>query len=189
MKKDTCEHCDEPVASKGMCRGHYEQITRGDGKIRPINKYDGRSSHPLYRTYKDMLRRCNNEKRSDYAYYGGRGIEVCDRWLGVAGEGFWNFVEDMGDRPSSKHSIDRIDNDKNYTPDNCRWATQRQQRINSRPRMSSSGIVGVVPRNDSDKWMAHISINKKLKWLGTFDTKQDAARARAAAEEKYYADV
>ena len=75
-----------------------------------------------YRTWHSMKQRCNNPKDQAYTYYGGRGIKVCDRW----NDSFINFLEDMGERPP-KTSIDRIDNDKGYYPENCRWATKKQQ--------------------------------------------------------------
>jgi hypothetical protein len=80
-----------------------------------------------------MLRRCRDPKSSKFAIYGGRGIKVCDRWNDVA-----NFAADMGPRPSSKHSIDRINNDGDYEPSNCRWATVAQQHANRRPRKGVS---------------------------------------------------
>ena len=86
------------------------------------------SDHPLYRIWSSMVTRCYNPNSNHYRNYGGRGIEVCDRWLGE--NGFENFVRDMGERPSSKHSIDRINVNKGYEPSNCRWATTKEQSRN-----------------------------------------------------------
>lgn len=78
-----------------------------------------------------MLERCGNPNNKNFSIYGGRGITVCDEW-----KDFSIFFADMGKAPSSKHSIDRIDNSLGYSPDNCRWATQKEQVANSRhPRM------------------------------------------------------
>jgi len=81
------------------------------------------SSEPTYETWQRMKRRCYDSGFTHYARYGGRGIRVCARWL----ECFDNFVEDMGFRPGPKYSINRIDNDGNYTPSNCEWATPARQ--------------------------------------------------------------
>lgn len=80
-----------------------------------------------YGSWDHMIQRCTNTNEADYHNYGGRGITVCDRW-----KKFANFLEDMGNPPTHKHSIDRINNNKGYYKSNCRWATSKQQTRNTR---------------------------------------------------------
>lgn len=87
----------------------------------------GRRYTVEYRIWQDMLNRCRNVRKSNYQYYGARGIKVCERW-----HEFENFYADMGERPSDEYSLDRIDNDSDYEPNNCRWATRSEQRRNKR---------------------------------------------------------
>lgn len=90
------------------------------------------SEHPLYETWRCMKRRCEDPKTEHYGRYGGRGIGVCERWTSGDGSrlGFHCFLSDMGDRPLGM-TLDRKDNDGDYEPGNCRWATQSEQMMNS----------------------------------------------------------
>ena len=106
---------------------HNDRGQRSCGCARDGNPTHGMTGTPEYSTWLEMRKRCRNPKSRSYKNYGGRGIKVCRRW-----DSFENFLADMGPRPSDKHSLDRINNEKNYGPSNCRWATRDQQVRNTR---------------------------------------------------------
>ena len=95
-------------------------------KCRPY-QWHGKSMSPTYVSWLAMKQRCYNPRRTGYENYGGRGITVCDRWKGS----FVAFLEDMGERPEGL-TLERKDNEGNYEPDNCEWATKSQQSKNQR---------------------------------------------------------
>lgn len=143
----------------------------------------GLTQTPEYEIWGSMIQRCTNSRSTEYENYGGRGIAVCDRWLD-----FTNFLEDMGERPTPKHSIDRVDVDGNYEPTNCRWATRLEQNRNQRLRSdNSTGIKGVTRSGRrGESYLVRISDGNKRITIGSFKTLEEAAEARREAEIKYW---
>lgn len=134
----------------------------------------GLKNHRLYRVWFDMKKRCLDINNKAYEYYGGRGIKVCDRWLDIK-----NFIDDMYDTFQEGLSLDRIDNNKGYSPDNCRWATKETQSRNTRKIRSNntSGYRGVYWYKNDKKWKAQIQVQYKIIRIGTFKTPLEAAKA------------
>jgi hypothetical protein len=121
----------------------------------------GKSKTAEYRIYKAMMSRCYKPGNCSYSRYGGRGITVCDRWL----NSFEAFLEDMGPRPTDEHSIDRIDSDKCYSPDNCRWATKREQsnHISTNRRLVVNGIEDTYTNHCRRAGLAKATVEQRLK--------------------------
>jgi hypothetical protein len=106
----------------------------------PFKKTHGLSKTSIYNIYRHINRRCYDPSTPFYKDYGGRGIVMCPEWR----NSFEAFYADMGDRPSTKHSIDRKNNDGNYEPSNCRWVTDDIQAQNSRAAKLNSSAVAVI---------------------------------------------
>ena len=148
------------------------------------NKTHGMTRSPEYRAWVKMKGRCYNKSDVSYKNYGARGITVCDRWVNSPEV----FLGDMGLKPSPWHSLDRTDNNGNYEPSNCRWATKREQCINQRTRCTNtSGTTGVHWFKARKKWQSVISIHGKQTHLGFFTDKNKAISVRKQAEKEHYA--
>lgn len=117
--------------------------------------YSHRMTHTTeYRIWHNMITRCTNPNSDSYKYYGKRGISVCGRW-----KTFENFFADMGSRPSLKLTLDRINNDGNYEPENCRWATSKEQRANQRIPVSQRLFTFNGETNNLTRWAKKLNIN------------------------------
>jgi len=164
MKKCTVPDCPVEVHAKGFCKAHYlrwyrngstdkidKKATALRGKDLPHTKH-GLWNHLLYPTWHTMMARCYKPTNAKYPRYGGRGIIVCDRWHLVE-----NFIADVGDRPVGM-SLDRINNDGNYCPENIRWATKLEQARNrpqaTIPQWKRDAAVQLYAKNKSPKLVA-----------------------------------
>ena len=140
------------------------------------NRTHGLRGHRMYSTWLNMLDRCYNKNFKQFNDYGGRGIKVCEEWLDIANFVDWvenksNWVEGL--------TLDRIDNDKGYTPDNCTFSTRTIQSINQRPQSNNtSGYVGVTWDKSRGKWSARVQIFKRGKHIGYYLSKEEAVQAR-----------
>ena len=150
--------------------GCYQKKLR-DGRFR---KQHGLSNTRLYNIWRKLKDRVSNIKNKDYQNYGGRGISICEEWLDV--QNFYDWA--MSNGYSDGLSLDRIDNDGNYEPSNCRWTTRTIQSRNQRMQKNNkSGYRGVSYNKSQGKYKAQIRVNKIHIHLGSFLTAVEGAIA------------
>jgi hypothetical protein len=136
--------------------------------------------HPLYHTWDGMKARCQRANHHQYKNYGGKGISICERWLKPNGDGFWNFVEDMGKKEDNT-TLDRIDNNLGYCKGNCKWSNIHQQNSN---KSNSAKVVGVNYRSHCNMYRSKITINH-ITYQKYFMLESDAIAYRKELEDKY----
>lgn len=181
------EGCEDKHYAKGYCNKHFQRYKKSGDPLKTQKIYgQNRENHPLYQAHRDIIARCNNPKSKAYKHYGGRGIKVCQRWSDQI-TGLQNFAEDIGEKPTPKHSIDRIDNEGNYScghceqcvelgwEANCRWATWTQQLCNQRARPNPTGYTGVHKNRNGIGYYCVIRLEGKQTYLGAFKTAEQAS--------------
>lgn len=155
-----CDCGSQIIKNTSNLRAGKSCLKCGHKKTGDSFRTHGMSKTPIYKIWAGMIKRCEDSNDKRYDRYGGRGIKVCERWRNSFGE----FYLDMGDRPSPNHSIDRIDNDGNYEPSNCRWATDVEQANNRRSTrlMTFNGITKSMAEWSRATGVAYSQIKMRL---------------------------
>ena len=169
-----CQYCDETF--EAIFRSISSGNTKSCGCLCKGQPTHGLTYNKFYKTWHNMIRRCNNPKNKSYKNYGGRGITVCEDWMDVI-----NFVTwcDLTYPNIEGYTLDRIDNNKGYSPDNCTWSSRTMQNINRRMQVTNtSGYNGISWNKKNSNWKAVIGIATKKVYIGTFPTVQEAVLAR-----------
>jgi hypothetical protein len=117
--------CKSAAKTKGYCGAHYARIIKHGDPLKGGSYQTGITTHPAYKRWDAMMQRCYNPNTKWYHNYGGKGVTVCERWHSSK-----NFIEDMADLFKKHLTLDRIDNSKGYSPDNCRWVDRKAQTRN-----------------------------------------------------------
>lgn len=172
-KAPRCTWVDARCVCGNTLRAPHHEVTSGHVKSCGCAKRDALSqlrhgqtagaTSPEYRVWSSMMTRCYNRQSKSFHNYGGRGIGVCDRWRAD----FMAFFLSMGQRPSPDHSLDRVDVDRDYGPDNCRWATQTEQQRNRRDaiKLTIDGVTKHLFDWAAERGLAPKTVYQRI-WRG-----------------------
>ena len=184
MEVEICkaDNCNKPVFNKKnkLCKSHYERFCRtGFTDYNLQVNVNNDVNHYLYKTWQSLKIRCYNPNDRHYKWYGAKGIKVCERWSGY--NGFKNFLEDMGDRPKG-YSLDRIDCDKDYSPENCRWANIFMQ---NRNRKSYNTEFPGIQKRKNGSFRATLTVKGERVFDKTYKTFAEAKENLIKIRLKY----
>ena len=185
------------VLQQNLLNGHVKSCgcflsERNSERITEYNRTIGHETHGetksrLYRIWVSMKTRCFYKNADSYKNYGGRGITICKEWQNSF-DSFRLWATSNG--YSDKLTLDRIDVDGNYCPQNCRWVSMSVQELNKRiSQRNTSGKTGVSFSKKDNRWIAYISFDKQFHYLGSFKCVEDAIKARESAEIEYYGSI
>lgn len=149
--------------------------------LRPKPITHGLSKTAVHRSWSNMKRRCYNPNDRGFKNYGGRGIAVCKRWR----NSFENFYSDMGEKPTPRHSIERIGNNGNYTPSNCKWGTRKEQNNNTRRnrKITYRGITLTLAQWSERLGIKRSLVSDRIRWGWTLDSAFDAPARKCARRD------
>jgi hypothetical protein len=180
------QDCNRVAHANGFCKTHDRRVKlNGIESVDIGRKLKDNVVKPKTGSYSAMISRCYNKNHNSYKNYGAKGIIVCDRWLGYSGHD--NFIEDMGDRPSVNHSLDIIDNNGNYEPNNCRWATKLEQQAKRSNSNKNVGVYELKPikgRKSKLPFKASLFVNGK-RYEKLCSTIEEAIKQRRIFESMY----
>ncbi len=175
------KRCTKKHSAKGYCQAHYQRVKRKMSMDTELREAHGMFNTKEYKAWAHMKERCNNKNCKVYKSYGGRGIKVCIEWS----QSFKEFFKDMGYCPQG-FSLDRIDNNGNYEPSNCKWSSATEQLANRRP-FGKSGVRGV--HLNGGKFYARIMYGGTTYQLGSSKKLSEAKALREQAEIRVYGRV
>lgn len=181
LYKSYCTRCgNEKIMIGTEVKNGYSKSCGCLNKVSHSKKH-GMTGTLIYNKWKGMKQRCYNSNYDFYSAYGGRGIKVCDEWK----DDFMQFYKDMGDVPFEGAELDRINNDDDYKPSNCRWVSHEENSNNRRKYHNKTGYTGVTYKPHLNKYQAQLYKNKKFIYLGVYETAEEAHLAYKKAKNEY----